>query len=150
MVIHTSKIEGEVIDRRTLDEIMRFAPNGDYSITIETRKQWRKRQGRTNDQNALMWAYFRDIARLLNNENGGDYWNAKRLHDYLCSKWPVEEITPDGELWLTPLKTSELTRSQMSDFLHKVQAWMATEYGCDVPLPDDDNYAEFRNFMDTI
>lgn len=150
MVYHVHKSSGSVNDQRTVAQLLNFVPNGEYVITVETKQQWNRRQGRTNDQNALMWAYFRDAAKVLNDYTGDTYWDSRRLHDYLCNMWRVDDITPEGEVWSKPMRTSQLSKAKMTEFLKRVQAWLATEYGCDVPLPDDDNYDEFRQFMQVI
>lgn len=150
MVYHVHKSSGSVNDQRTVAQLLQFVPNGEYVITVETKQQWNRRQGRTNDQNALMWAYFRDAAKVLNDYTGDTYWDSRRLHDYLCNMWRVDDITPEGEVWSKPMRTSQLSKAKMTEFLQRVQAWLATEYGCDVPLPDDDNYDEFRRFMQVI
>lgn len=150
MVYHVTKSSGSVNDQRTVAQLLNFVPNGEYVITVETKQQWNRRQGRTNDQNALMWAYFRDAAKVLNDYTGDTYWDSRRLHDYLCNMWRVDDITPEGEVWSKPMRTSQLSKAKMTEFLQRVQAWLATEYGCNVPLPDDDNYDEFRQFMQVI
>lgn len=144
MVSFVTKSGGMVGDQRTLAHLLSPLPNGEYAVTVEPLAQWKKRQPRTNDQNALMWAYFTDIARLLNSQCGDDYWSSERLHDYFCSVFSVEDVTPDGVVWRKQLRTSRLTKQQMSEFLTKAQAHLAMEFGMNVPLPGDDDYDEFK------
>lgn len=150
MIARVTKCAGQVDDQRTIGQLLDYLPNDDYVITVESRKDWNRRQGRTNDQNALMWAYFSDIAKVLNNQYGDDYWSSRLLHDYFCNLWRTEEITPDGEVWNKPLRTSQLSKSKMTEFLQRVQAWAATEHGCNIPLPDDEGYDDFHNFVSNI
>lgn len=150
MIVRVSKAGGQVNDQRSIEQLLAYLPNDDYVLTVETRREWSRRQGRTNDQNALMWAYFADIAKVLNSQYGDDYWDSRKVHDYLCNLWKVEEITPDGEVWSKPMRTSQLSKAKMTEFLQKVQAWLASEHGCNVPLPDDDGYEDFKHFINTI
>ena len=150
MTVHVTKTAGSVNDQRSISQLLDYMPNGDYVISIETRTQWARRQGRSSEQNRLLWAFLADIARLLNNQYGDDYWNTQNLHDYICSRFAVEQVTPDGEVWSQPLSTSRLSKAQFTELLKRIQAWLAAEHGCNVPLPDDDNYIEFRQFMELI
>ena len=84
MVIHLHKEDGRVTDGRTLDEALRFLPNGDYVATVETKEQWMKRQPRTLPQNALFWIWCADIANFFNKSYGDDRWNKDNVHDLFC------------------------------------------------------------------
>ncbi len=137
--------DGTTDDRRTIEQMVAYLPAGEYVITVEPKRQWQSRLPRSNDQNALMWAFFKDIARLLCMEYGDDYWDAQRVHDYFCMLFADDETAPDGTPWRRPLRTSRLKKQQMSEFLERVQANLAAEHGMRVPLPSDDDYIEFHN-----
>lgn len=146
MVTLISKRDGVVGDQRTVAHLLAPFPNGEYAVTIESKEAWLRRQPRTRDQNALMWAFFTDIARLLNNAYGDTHWDAQTVHDYFCSVFAQEQATPCGNTWRRPLATSRMTKRAMSDFLQRAQAHLATEFGMVVPLPGDDDYNDFHNF----
>lgn len=145
MVVHLLKDRGHVTDRRTLDELMGFLPNGEYVATIEPKAQWERRQPRTLSQNALIHVWFRHIAIALNQQYGDDYWTADKVKDYFAVMFATDEIKPDGAIWRKPVSTSKLNKTAMREYMDKIQAYMLREHGIRVPLPDD---AKFKDFQD--
>ena len=145
MVIHLLKEDGHVTDQRNLDQCCAYLPNGEYVATIEPKEQWLKRQPRTLSQNALAHVWFKHIAIALNQQYGDDYWNADKVKDYFAVMFSTDEVKPDGEVWRKPVSTSRLTKKQMTDYMERIQAYMLTEHGIRVPLPDD---AKFKDFQD--
>lgn len=150
MVIHLSKVNGNVTDVRTLDECCRFLPNGDYVATIEEKADWEKRQPRTLSQNALCWVWFADIANFFNKTYGDDSWNKDNVHDLFCEMFRSPVVLPNGQVIDKWVETSKLNKRQMTDFMNKVQSYMATEHGATVPLPDDERYNDFHDLYSTM
>lgn len=145
MIIHIKKENGHVTDGRTLDQCCGFLPNGDYVATIEPRAQWEKKRPRTLSQNALLWIWFQDIANFFNVTYGDSQWNKQNVHDLFCEMFKTIEILPNGQIISKWVETSKLNKKQMTDFMNKVQEYMATEHGANVPLPDDDKYKDFQS-----
>ena len=145
MVINLLKQDGRVTDQRSLDQCCAYLPNGEYVVTIEPKEQWLKRQPRTLSQNALAHVWFKHIAVALNTQYGDDYWNADKVKDYFAVMFATDEVKPDGEIWRKPVSTSKLTKKQMAEYMERIQAYMLTEHGIRVPLPDD---ARFKDFQD--
>lgn len=145
MIIHIKKENGHVTDGRTLDQCCGFLPNGDYVATIEPRAQWEKKRPRTLSQNALLWIWFQDIANFFNVTYGDSMWNKQNVHDLFCEMFKTIEILPNGQIVNKWVETSKLNKKQMTDFMNKVQEYMATEHGATVPLPDDDKYKDFQS-----
>ncbi len=103
------------------------ATNGEYVLTLT-----RKTKPRTNDQNRLMWLWFTCIARSWS-EATGRAITAEVVHDTYCTLFlPVE--TPRGRV---AGHTKGLTTDEMTDFLNRVQADAAAEYGITLPNPED-------------
>ena len=146
MIVHLLKDKGHITEGRTLDQICAFLPNGEYVATIETKAQWEKKKPRSLNQNALMWLWFEAIAGLFNQQYGDDYWNSERVHDFFCDMFKKIEVTPDGKPYSVPVRTSKFTKKQMTEFMNKIQSYIATEHGASVPLPDDEKYADFNEF----
>lgn len=144
MVIHLHKENGHVADGRTLDQCLAFLPNGDYVAEIVTKADWEKRHPRTLSQNALFWIWCADIANFFNHAYGDDSWNKDNVHDLFCSMFRYPKALPNGEVVDKWVETSKLNKKQMTDFMNKIQAYMATEHGVSVPLPDDDKYKDFQ------
>ena len=148
MLTFVTKSAGRVTDQRTLDHLLSHMPNGEYAFTIEPKAQWRKRQGRSTKQNSLLWAYLGDIALLLNQADGGDcLWNAQRLHDFFCSVFATDDVSPSGMPYRKPLRTSSLTVAQMSELLQRIQMWLSANLGMSIPLPGDDDYNDFKQML---
>ena len=144
MIVHILKENGVVTNVRNINDLCAYMPNGEYVLTIETKAQWERKRPRTLSQNALMWVWFEAIANLFNQQYGDDYWNAQKVHDYFCDMFKKIEVTPDGRPYNVPVRTSKLNKKQMTEFMNKIQGYIATEHGASVPLPDDDKYADFE------
>lgn len=146
MTVHLLKDRGHVTDRRTLDELMDFLPNGEYVATIEPKAQWERRQPRTLSQNALLHVWFKHISIALNQKYGDDYWTADKVKDYFAMLYATDEVTPEGRPWRKPVSTSKMTKRQMTEYMEKIQAEMLTEHGIRVPLPEDERFKDFQDF----
>ena len=144
MIVHILKENGVVTDVRNINDLCAYMPNGEYVLTIETKAQWERKRPRTLSQNALKWVWFEAISNLFNQQYGDDYWNAQKVHDYFCDMFKKIEVTSDGRPYNVPVRTSKLNKKQMTEFMNKIQGYIAAEHGASVPLPDDDKYADFE------
>ncbi len=114
---------------------MNVAANGEYTITME-----RVRNRRTVSQNQLMWLWFKCIAEAWTQATGYTY-TKDDVHDAYCLLFlPVD--TPKGRI---AGRTRGMTTSQMSEFLSKVQADAASEYGITLPDPEDQLFEAWAN-----
>ena len=59
-------------------------------------------------------------------------------------------VLPNGQVIDKWVETSKLNKRQMTDFMNKVQSYMATEHGATVPLPDDERYNDFHDLYSTM
>ena len=124
--------------RSTLDMWLNTISNGDYVMTVE-----RVQKPRSNPQNALMWVWFTIIAQAWS-EAMGRQFTRENVHDAYCQLFlPV--TMPNGQN--LPVSTSKLSTEEMTDFLNKVQADAETEYGIQLPNPDDALYYQFAKDM---
>ena len=144
MVIHLKKENGHVTDQRTIDQCMGFMPNGDYVAEIIPKAQWEKKQPRTLSQNALFYVWCGAIANFFNVTYGDDHWNKDNVHDLFCEMYKQPFVLPNGQVIDKWVETSKLNKKQMTDFMSKIQGYMATEHGATVPLPDDEKYKDFQ------
>ncbi len=109
---------------------LRDAANGFYTLTFEKQKQQR-----SINQNQLMWLWFSCIAEQWSEAMGYTY-TKDDVHDAYCLLFlPV--LTPKGKI---AGRTRGLTQEQMSEFLCKVQADAAQEYGIELPSPSDEHF----------
>lgn len=106
--------------------------NGDYILTLK-----RVSQPRTTPQNRLMWLWFKIIAYAWS-EAYGRTFTPTDVHDAYCLLFLPKE-TPKGRV---AGSTSSLTTEQMTEFLNKVQADAQTEYGIELPNPEDKHFED--------
>ena len=103
------------------------ATYGTYLLTFE-----RAKKPRSSEQNRLMWLWFTCIAKSWSEATNRTF-TSQDVHDAYCLMFlPVQ--TPKGAV---AGKTSGLTTEQMTEFLNKVQADAASEYGITLPNPED-------------
>lgn len=103
------------------------ATYGTYLLTFE-----RAKKPRSSEQNRLMWLWFTCIAKSWSEATNRTF-TSQDVHDAYCLMFlPIQ--TPKGAV---AGKTSGLTTEQMTEFLNKVQADAASEYGITLPNPED-------------
>ena len=105
--------------------------NGEYTITIA-----RKKEHRSIDQNALMWLWFTCIEA----ETGTP---RQDVHDYYCVRFLRRNISWNGMDRTVVEGTSKLTKERMTWFLDQIQADAKTEFGINLPQPEDLYFEEF-------
>lgn len=105
--------------------------NGEYVVKIV-----RKTQPRTVSQNSLMWMWY----KCMEDSTGQ---RKEDFHDYYKTKFLTRQVVI-GRRWVTVIgSTTDLNTLQMTEYLEKVKADAATEFGIMLPLPDDRNYQAF-------
>lgn len=98
---------------------------------------------RTIDQNALLHAVFADCRSKVPTfvwMDGVRRWpDVRWWKDELKSKLGLKEVHFDIDDMPTVIikSTSEYSTKELSDFCEKIVAYMKTEYGVDINLPDD-------------
>lgn len=136
--LKVTKVKGVVADVmsivRQVNLWINDATNGDYIITFD-----RIKRPRSNEQNRLMWVWFTCIAKSWS-EATGIAFTPQNVHDAYCQLFlPV--TLPSG-LNIAG-STSRLTSQQFSEFLDKVQADAASNYGIRLLSPTDAFYEEW-------
>lgn len=109
-------------------------PNGSYTLTLD-----KVQEPRSIDQNKLMWVWFGVIAQGWS-EATGKVFSAQMVHDAYCRMFLPMDM-PNGET--IGGSTRGLTKEQMTDFLQKVQADAAAEYGITLLSGDDKYFQEW-------
>ena len=135
--IKITKQAGEVLFRdyilEKINAALNLLPNGQHVITI---KKDVKR--RSLDQNSLAWLYFTCIER----ETGQ---NKQDVHDYYCTKFLKRSAVVGSREVTVVGGTSKLNTLQFSDFIDKVIADAATEFGICLPDPNSLHFEDFIN-----
>ena len=111
----------------TVNMWLQTCGNGQYLLTMK-----RVSQPRTDPQNRLMWLWFTAIAQAWS-EACGYGITPQDVHDAYCMLF-LPKDTPKGRI---AGSTKALDTEQMTDFLNKVQADAAAEYGITLPNPED-------------
>lgn len=130
------KQKGEILNKgfvlKRLDNIFDLLVNGEHVLTIA--KQVKKR---SLDQNRLMWLWF----ACIESETGT---SKEDIHDYYCSLFLTRITIINGIEQTVVSGTSKLSTISMKDFLDKVQADAASEFGITLPNPEDLYWEEFE------
>ena len=130
-VVTVVKRDGRVTCDTNLDYLFTTLRNGTYTLTIK-----RASEKRTIAQNDLMWMWFACIER----ETGTP---KQDVHDHYCRKFLGRSVIWKGDVETVIGETKKLTTQQMTDFLNKVQADAAAEFGIQLPVPQDKYFEEF-------
>lgn len=127
------KRDGKVSMDKSFDYLCSLLSNGTYTLKIV-----RYTKPRTLSQNALMWMWFKCLE--LESDTGS---NKDEFHDYYCAKFLSRQIQMGGKLAWVVGGTSGMNQLQMANFLNKVKADAAIEFGVALPLPGDEHYSTF-------
>ena len=130
------KKDGEVQHKQNilnnLESALNLIANGAYILTIK--KEVKKR---TLDQNKLFWLW----ATCISHETGTEI---NDIHDYYCALYLRRTATINGNDRVVISGTSKLNTAQFTDFLNKIQADAAIEFGIRLPSPDDLVFESFK------
>lgn len=125
------KIDGRATTDIDLGYLFSTLRNGTYTITIK-----RASEKRSINQNDLMWMWFACIER----ETGQP---KQDVHDYYCKKFLCRVIEWRGEQVVVVGRTKDMLKEQMSEFMTKIQADAAAEFGIQLPTPEDRYFESF-------
>lgn len=126
-----TKVGGVVHMDKSFDYLCSKLRNGKYTVKIV-----RKTAPRTVSQNSLMWMWFTCME-----ESTGQ--RKEDFHDYYKAKFLCRHIAIKGRLVNVVGSTADLNTMQMSQYLEKIKADAATEFGITLPLPEDVTYQTF-------
>ena len=138
--IKFTKKDGEVQYKEhvlnQIDAVFSTLANGAY--IIHAKKEVKRR---TINQNALMWLWF----TCIEIETGTD---KNDVHDYYCTRFIRRKTTVNGSDRIVISGTSKLNTVHFTDFLNKVQADAASEFGIKLPLPEDLYFEQFKEYYE--
>ena len=127
--ISISKRQGKVLNldvvHKQLDCMLALSANGEYELSISKRKS-----KRSLDQNALMWKWF----SIMGDATGSDMQD---IHDYYCKKFLKRIVSVGNHDEVVVSGTRNLNTAEMAEFLTKVQADVASEFGIALPTAED-------------
>lgn len=133
MEANLTKRDGVVSMDKSFDLMCSLLRNGEYTVKIT-----RKTAPRTIPQNSLMWMWFKCME-----ESTGQ--SKDDFHDYYKVKFLRREVRIGRRMVTVVGSTTNLNTIQMTDYLEKIKADAAVEFGITLPMPEDKNYLAFVN-----
>lgn len=130
-VVKLEKIDGRVSLDTDLDYLFSTLKNGSYSLTLK-----RVSEKRSVNQNDLMWLWF----KCIENSTGTD---KNDIYMYYCKKFLCKVIRLGEKVEKVYETSSMLNTAQMTEFMNKIQADAASEFGITLPIPDDRYFEAF-------
>jgi hypothetical protein len=131
MDANLTKRDGVVTMDKSFELMCSLLRNGAYTVKIV-----RKTEPRTIPQNSLMWMWFKCMEEATGQPK-------EDFHDYYKCKFLTRQIAVRGRWVQVVGNTSSLNTLQFTQFLEKVKADAATEFGITLPLPEDRTYQDF-------
>jgi len=130
-VVRVEKKDGRVSLDTDLDYLFSTLRNGSYLLILK-----RVSEKRTISQNDLMWMWF----RCIENDTGTD---KNDIYMYYCKKFLCKVIRLGEKVEKVYETSSMLNTAQMADFMNKIQADAASEFGITLPIPEDRYFEAF-------
>lgn len=131
MDANLTKRNGVVSMDKSFELMCSLLRNGEYTVKIV-----RKTQPRTISQNSLMWMWYKCMEDATGQRK-------EDFHDYYKTKFLSRQVAI-GNRWVTVFgSTTDLNTLQMTNYLEKVKADAAVEFGITLPLPEDRDYQAF-------
>lgn len=108
-----------------------YTLSGDVQVIVR-----KKKKDRSNNQNR----YYRGvIVKILSDELG---YFPEQIHDLLRNMF----LLVDGAKYPIARSTTNLSTVEMEDYLSKIRIWAASELNCQIPLPNQIDYASDSHF----
>ena len=130
-VVRVEKKDGRVSLDTDLDYLFSTLRNGSYNLILK-----RVNEKRTINQNDLMWMWF----RCIENDTGTD---KNDIYMYYCKKFLCKVIRVGEKVEKVYETSSMLNTAQMTEFMNKIQADAASEFGITLPIPEDKYFEAF-------
>jgi hypothetical protein len=131
MEANLTKADGKVSMDKSFDFMCSLLRNGKYTVKIV-----RKTEPRSIPQNSLMWMWFKCMEEATGQSK-------EDFHDYYKRKFLTRQIAIKGR-WVDVVgDTKTLNTLQFSEFLEKIKADAAIDFGIMLPLPEDRMYRDF-------
>ena len=142
MEAQLTKVDGKWTMDKDFNFMCSLLRNGEYTVTIK-----KKTQPRSLSQNALYWVWLRSVGNCFAEMTGDEFWCTKEGQDNLHNKYAKKYLSypkeVNGHVEYVTHSTTSLTTAQMSAYMEKIKADVATEFGMVLPLPQDRYYSAF-------
>ena len=142
MEAQLTKVDGKWTMDKDFNFMCSLLRNGEYTVTIK-----KKTKPRSLSQNALYWVWLRSVGNCFAEMTGDEFWCTKEGQDNLPNKYAQKYLSypkeVNGHVEYVTRSTTSLTTAQMSAYMEKIKADVATEFGMVLPLPQDRYYSAF-------
>lgn len=129
-------IRDEKLRSRVLGLIRAISLDPPWRVTVEPH-----RKRRSLSQNSLMWLWLGEVAELVGQHTGMDVHD---IHEAFKQKFlPAKIIEVLGET-IDVRSTATLTTLEMTTYMDRIYAWVTTELGLLLPLPQEFHLPESR------
>ena len=120
-------------NRPLFSDIISCLKDGDYIMEIKEKKK-----KRSNSQNSYLWSVVNPMVFRRLVELGHDI-TIEEAHDFLKANFNYKEIVkPEtGEVLKIPLKTSELSTIEFSEYIERVIRFGAEFLDIQIPYPNE-------------
>lgn len=116
---------------KSFDYMCSLLRNGEYTVKIT-----RKTTPRTVSQNALMWMWYKCMEDATGTRK-------EDFHEHYKKMFLMRVVQIGRKVEKVYGSTADLNTIQMTEYLEKVKADAAVEFGINLPLPVDRNYQAF-------
>jgi hypothetical protein len=131
LTVTVKKVDGRVTTDKDLGYLFSTLKNGTYTITIK-----RASEKRSINQNDLMWMWFSCVERETGTPKNDVY-------NFYTKKFLQKVVQVGDRLERCVESTSQLNKERFTEFLNKVQADVASEFGIQLPIPEDRYFEQF-------
>ena len=122
-------IRDEVLRKRVIDLIGALNLDKPWLITLEPH-----RKRRSLSQNSLMWCWLNEVAGHVSQHTGMDIDD---IHEAFKQKFLPAKIKEVLGETLDVRSTTKLTTLEMVAYMDRIYAWVTSELGVLLPLPQD-------------
>lgn len=122
-------IRDEGMRTRVVQHIASLNIEKPWAITIEP---YKKR--RSLSQNALMWKWLEEVVAHVHETTGQD---KEDIHEFFKRQFLTPKVNEVFGVVVKTWSTKELKTAEMSTYLDKIYAWVTTELGLLLPVPQD-------------
>lgn len=125
------KTDGKVVMDKDIEYVFSTLKNGAYHITIKSASE-----KRSINQNNLFWMW----CSLIERETG----NSKDVvYNHYAKKFLPKPMQLGNHIEMSAENPKKITKERFTDFLRKVQADAAQEWGIQLPVPEDRFFENF-------
>ena len=122
-------IRDEVLRKRVIELIGALSLNKPWIVTVEPH-----RKRRSLSQNSLLWCWLNEVAGHVSQHTGMDIDD---IHEAFKLKFLPAKIKEVLGETLDVRSTTKLTTLEMVAYMDRIYAWVTSELGVLLPLPQD-------------